>query len=113
MHLPMTSIQDAWGVRTLDDRSDITIKPPVRRCNANNSAFRIIPPSPMPSPTTPSPTPLHQVVAPPQDLIPHPVATMYPVVSPTTNDDQQLIGMLTVLLIFLLADKLFTIWHKS
>lgn len=111
MHLPMTSIQDAWGVRTLDDRSDITIKPPVRRCNTNNSAFRIIPPSPMPSPTTPSPMPLHPVVTPPQDLIPHP--PVRPVVSPTTNDDQQLIGMLTILLIFLLADKLFTIWNKS
>lgn len=108
MHLPMTSIQDAWGVRTLDDRSDTTIKPPVRRCNMNNSAFRIIPPSsPMPSPT-----PLPQVFTPPQDLIPHP--PVRPVVaSPPTNDDQQLIGMLTVLLIFLLADKLFTIWNKS
>lgn len=101
MYLPMTSIQDAWGVRTLDDRSDITIKPPVRRCNTNNSAFRIIPPSPIPSPI-PSPMPSHPVVTPQ-----HPIMTI------PTNDDQQLIGMLTILLIFLLADKLFTIWNKS
>lgn len=101
MHLPMTSIQDAWGVRTLDDRSDTMITPPVRRPN-NSHPIRILPPS-----TKPNTTPPAMIQSPPV------MSNMYPIHVNNKRDDEQMIGMLTILLIFLLADKLLTIWNKS
>ena len=92
MYLPMTSIQDAWGVNTLDDRSDTTIKP-VRRCH-NNNQVRIIP---APEPTTTS--------------VKEPVYV--PVVPKVPKEEQQLVGLLTLLMIFVLLDKLLTIWKQS
>lgn len=94
MYLPMTSIQDAWGVNTLDDRSDTTIKP-VRRCH-NNNQVRIIP---APAPTNaPSPASM---------------TTSVKVLKQTPKEEQQLVGLLTLLMIFVLLDKLLTIWKQS
>ena len=94
MYLPMTSIQDAWGVNTLDDRSDTTIKP-VRRCN--NNQMRIIP--------TPVQTP-----APVKEPMYIPLVHQEPKKTPK---DEQLVGLLTLLMIFVLLDKLLTIWKQS
>ena len=100
MHLPMTSIQDAWGVRTLDDRSDTTIP---SRCNALQKP---LPPSRSIVHRTPSPVVPQTIAYPttPSQMTAHPTPV---------SDDSELVGLLTMLLIFILIDKLFTIWNKS
>lgn len=100
----MTSIQDAWGVTTLDDRSDTTIKPPTRRTNnpIPSGGVRIIP--------TASPEPVNT------DFIPYTLNKFPVVTNKLPNkimDEQQLVGLLTLLMIFVLLDKLLTIWKQS
>lgn len=106
MHLPMTSIQEAWGVRTLDDRSDTSIP---SRYNAQHKPRTTMVPSLVPSmaaaqrPQPPPPTSTDSLAPykqPPQPYV-------------HKSDDSELIGLLTMLLIFILIDKLLTIWNKS
>lgn len=105
MYLPMTSIQDAWGVTTLDDRSDTTIKPPIRRTNNNNPSdgVRNIP--------TVSQAPVNDPNFVPYTLNKLPVVTHK--LPNKMMDEQQLVGLLTLLMIFVLMDKLLTIWKQS
>ena len=115
MHLPMTSIQDAWGVRTLDDRSDTTIP---SRCNALQKP---LPPSRSIVHRTPSPVVPQTIAYPttpypttPYPTTPYPTTPYQMTAHPTpVSDDSELVGLLTMLLIFILIDKLFTIWNKS
>jgi hypothetical protein len=104
MYLPMTSIQDAWGVNTLDDRSDTTIKP-VRRCH-NNNQVRIIP---APAPTN-APSPASMTTSVNEPVY---VPVVPKVLKQTPKEEQQLVGLLTLLMIFVLLDKLLTIWKQS
>ena len=97
MHLPMTSIQDAWGVYTLDDRSDTTISVP-KACKSN---YQSLTNNKMYTPE------VRIAKSEPQEIFisaPH---------TQTDESQQQLLGMLNLLLIFILIDKLFAIWNKS
>ena len=103
MHLPMTSIQDAWGVRTLDDRSDTTIIH--SRCNPKQL---------QPTRNTPPQQKQQTAIVPTQhDHVPmmleRPPTTVYY----ANTDESQLLGLLTLLMIFILIDKLVSIWNKS
>lgn len=99
MYLPMTSIQDAWGVRTLDDRSDTTIP---SRCHQKQLPPRKATPPQQQEQTT--------AIVPTQH---HHVPMMVPYHTNKYTDDSQLLGLLTLLMIFILIDKLVSIWYKS
>ena len=102
----MTSIQDAWGVRTLDDRSDTTIPSRCNNAPQQKRAMIVQRPQPSPEPVPPQAAVLHQTV-------PYQTPSVRYLQTPVVTDDSELVGLLTMLLIFILIDKLFTIWNKS
>lgn len=104
MHLPMTSIQDAWGVRTLDDRSDTTIP---SRCHPKQLPHN----APQQQQTAIVPT-QHD----PVPMMLEKRTRLYPnngYANERSTDESQLLGLLTLLMIFILIDKLVSIWNKS
>ena len=160
MQLPLTSIKDAWGVVTLDDRSDTSI---VNNRRINKTKPRLMESSGGGSGGSMHPNSIQQPVqnrmdiavfdkwvidkmatSPPQDRTllvsqllrshlsapPTPLKYTQPMspfehsggerveyFTPTGNrpDDpnEQLLGILTLTLFFILFDKLLSIWNKS
>ncbi len=98
----MTSIQDAWGVYTLDDRSDTTISVP-KACKSKYQPLATNKTS------TQNALQVQQVTHQPQPYFPQPMAPN----QQQQTESQQLLGMLNLLLIFILIDKLIAIWNKS
>lgn len=97
----MTSIQDAWGVRTLDDRSETTIPSSKTRRQTQ------IPPQ-----QTTAIVPITNDVP---MMLDNNKRRLYSTggYHRSTTDESQLLGFLTLLMIFILMDKLISIWNKS
>lgn len=101
----MTSIQDAWGVYTLDDRSDTTISVP-KACKSKYQSNNMYTQNAIQVQQVPQHKPQEIFIPKPMTLVQTPNVEQQ-------TESQQLLGMLNLLLIFTLIDKLFAIWNKS